>query len=112
MRVWSRGLGRVELGFDLRKVKVEYVDNQMILSGKTEPPASWDFVIKLDVSETFLLGKVAASRSGVSLFSHYLKYKTLNRRMLRERMTEATKTKTGVQPQLRPSQVKPAALAK
>jgi hypothetical protein len=103
MRVWSKGLGRVELGFDLTKVKVEFVDNQLVLSGKTEPPVSWDFVIKVDVSEAWLLGMVGIKKPGLNLFSRYLYYKAMKRKMLRERFVDAKKTRTGVSPQVKQS---------
>ncbi len=103
MRVWSKGLGRVELGFDMSKMKVEFVDNQLILSGKTEPPVSWDFVIKMDVSEAWMLGKVGVKNPGPKYFGRYLYYKLTKRKMLKERLAEAKKTRTGVAPQTRPS---------
>lgn len=106
MRVWSRGLGRVELGFDLRKTKIEFADNELILSGKTEPPAAWDFVVKIDVSEAWLLGKIGIGRSGLSLFSKYLELKTINRKLLKERLTKAVKTRTGVEPQRKQTKAK------
>ena len=112
MRVWSRGLGRVELGFDLTKVVKEFNNNELTLSGKTEPPVSWDFEIKMDVSEVWLLTKLAASKPGLRLFSKYMEYKVTNRKILKERYQEAKKTRTGVQVKIKTPPPRPPPVQK
>lgn len=101
----------MELGFDLTKVKIDFVENELVISGKTEPPVSWDFMIKMDVSEAWKLGRIGLSKPGVTLFSKYIGYKAVKRKMLNERYQNAKKTRTGVQPQVKTSAADKALLA-
>jgi hypothetical protein len=74
MRMWSRGLGRQNLGINLSEINVMTLDeatNFMVkeavepllvelegrkvvtLSGKMLPPTGWEFVITLDLKDFF-----------------------------------------------------------
>jgi hypothetical protein len=76
MRMWSRGLGRQNLGIDLSEVNVmtleeatDYMVNEAVepllkeldgrkivaLSGKMLPPTGWEFVITMDLKDFFAI---------------------------------------------------------
>jgi len=98
MRVWSRGLGRVELAADLKKVKVIADGKTLYIVGRTEPPVSWDFVVRLDVCELWPVIRLMVNKQGGKLFNEYLKLKLFNSNELKEGYKEAVKTRSGIKP--------------
>ncbi|SPD75444.1 hypothetical protein PITCH_A610002 [uncultured Desulfobacterium sp.] len=76
MRMWSRGLGRQNLGINLLDTKLMTLDealdymmseakgpmlreikseNVICLSGKILPPTGWEFVIVLEIKDIFIV---------------------------------------------------------
>jgi len=100
VRVWSRGLGRVELAADLRRVKALYEGGTLIIVGKTEPPVSWDFVVSLNSAELWDIAEVVLNRHGLKFVGRYSKLRLLNRKQLRENHAKAIATRTGIKPEL------------
>lgn len=99
MKMWSRGLGRVELAVDLRKTEIIYHNKKLYVVGKTEPPASWEFVITIDAAEVWRLVGVILNKKGLNLIVENIKMEISNRKGLKARYNEATKTRTGLTPQ-------------
>jgi len=99
MRVWSRGLGRVELAADLKRVKVVYDGGTLFIVGKSEPPVSWDFVVSIDSSELWRVSRVVLNRHGVGFTSKYLRMRLFDRRKLSADLARATVTRTGIKPE-------------
>jgi len=99
MRVWSRGLGRVELAADLKRVKVVYDGGTLFIVGKSEPPVSWDFVVSIDSSELWRVSRVVLNRHGVGFTSKYLRMRLFDRKKLSADLARATVPRTGIKPE-------------
>lgn len=100
MRVWSRGLGRVELAADLRRVKAVYEGGTLIIVGKTEPPVSWDFVVSLNPAELWDIAGVVLNRHGLKFMGKYTKLRLLDGKQLRADHAKAIAPRTGIKPEL------------
>ena len=98
MRVWSRGLGRVELAADIRRAKALYEGGTLIIVGKTEPPVSWDFVVSLNSAELWDIAEVVLNRHGLKFVGRYSKLRFLNRKQLRVDHAKAIAPRTGIKP--------------
>ncbi|MFQ6012470.1 MAG: hypothetical protein ACE5LS_02345 [Thermoplasmata archaeon] len=98
MRVWSRGLGRVELAADLNKVKVVFDGDSFYIVGRTEPPVGWDFVVRLSPSETESIVKLLLNRQIGRFLTRFLGLRAWKSDQLAEQLKEATTTRTGVRP--------------
>ncbi len=98
MRVWSRGLGRVELAADLKKVDIAYDGKSLYVTGRTEPPVSWEFVLVLNPCELWPIIKLVMTQEGSKFLGKYLKLRAFNKQQLQENYEEATHTKTGIKP--------------
>jgi hypothetical protein len=98
MRVWSRGLGRVELAADLKKVDIVYDGKSLYVTGRTEPPVAWEFVVILNPCELWPIMRLVMTKEGGKFLGKYLKLRALDKRQLNENYKEATHTKTGVKP--------------
>ncbi len=98
MKVWSRGLGKVELGFNLKEVAVKFEEDNFVIRGKTQPPVVWEFMIRIDASEPMLLAKLLMNKPGMKLFFRWLRYKLFDRKSLKKRFAEAIKTGTVAKP--------------
>jgi hypothetical protein len=109
MRVWSRGLGRVELAADLNKVKVMYDGKSLYITGRTEPPVGWDFVVVLNSCELWPIVKAVMNKQGGKFFLKYVKLRATDRKALKENYAEATHTRTGVKPELEYAEILKAA---
>ncbi len=72
MRVRSKGLGRIELHFDLSKAKVDRQNPQLVLSGKTERPVVWDFAISIEENDMGSLFKLMFRKASIGFFFHFL----------------------------------------
>ena len=90
MRMWSRGLGRQNIGINLSEIRVmglnealdfmlkearepllEELDSQKVvaLSGKMLPPTGWEFVITLGFKDLFAMAwKLVTWKTFKSLF--------------------------------------------
>ena len=99
MRVWSRGLGRVELAADLKRVKIVYDGGTLFIVGRSEPPVSWDFVVSIDSSELWRVSRVVANRHGAGFTARYLWMRLFNRKKLSADLAKATSTRTGIKPE-------------
>lgn len=100
MRVWSKGLGRVELAADLKKVRILYDGNAILLTGKTEPPVSWEFVVVLSSTELWPMLKLVISNAGMRFASKWLKLRLFNRKAMEEGYKVAIKTRPGAKPEI------------
>jgi len=98
LRVWSRGLGKVELAIDLKKAHIVYERKKIYIMGKTEPPVSWDFVMSVDAAEVGRLVRAFGNKQGIQLIGQYAKMRLFSPKELKTRYVEATKTRTGVRP--------------
>jgi hypothetical protein len=98
--VWSRGLGRVELGIDLRKARVYCDGSHFFITGKTEPPVTWDFVMRISVSEAWIIAKILLSGAVRKYILGYLSRRLFNRKVLKEELDNAVKTRTGIRPEV------------
>jgi hypothetical protein len=98
VRVWSKGLGRVELAINLDKVDVDFNDGYYIIKGVTEPPVVWNYYILISESEVMTMLKLASKKEAFRLFLRWLKYRLFNRKKLKERFIEATTTRTAIKP--------------
>ena len=98
MRVWSRGLGRVELAADLKKAQVSFDGDSLYIVGRTEPPVKWDFVVRLNPCETEAIMKLILNRQGGRFISRFLRLRTLSPDRLGKNYKEATTMRTGVRP--------------
>ncbi|MDG6922251.1 MAG: 4Fe-4S binding protein, partial [Nitrososphaerota archaeon] len=100
MRVWSKGLGRVELAADLRKVKVIYDGKALLLTGKTEPPVSWEFVVVLSSTELWPMLKLVISNAGRRFVTKWVRLRLFDRAALQEEYKFAIKTRPGAKPEV------------
>lgn len=100
MRVWSKGLGRVELAADLRKVRIIYDGKSLLLTGKTEPPVSWEFVVVLSSTEMWPMLKLVMSNAGRRFLSKWLKLRLFDRATMQEEYKFAIKTRPGAKPEI------------
>ncbi|MFQ5986612.1 MAG: hypothetical protein ACE5KQ_04580 [Thermoplasmata archaeon] len=98
MRVWSRGLGRVELAADLNTVKTVFDGKNFYIVGRTEPPIGWDFIVRLSPSEMESIMKLMMSRHIGGFLSRFLGLRMRRSTTLAEEFQEATTTRTGVRP--------------
>lgn len=105
MRVWSRGLGRVELAADLKKVRIIYDGKSMYLTGKTEAPLGWDFVVVIDSTELWPMAKLVSNGKGLKFLSRWLKLRLFDHKALKEGYNKATKTRSGVKPDIEYAQI-------
>ena len=100
LRVWSKGLGRVELAADLKKVRVLYDGNAILLTGKTEPPVSWEFVVVLSSTELWPMMKLVVSNAGRRFFTKWLKLRLFDNKAMAEGYRLAIKTRPGAKPEI------------
>jgi hypothetical protein len=100
LRVWSKGLGRVELAVDLNKARVMHDGNSLLLTGKTAPPVSWEFVIVLSSTELWPLMKLVMSNAGRRFFRRWLKLRLFDRKAMEEEYKTAIKTRPGAKPEI------------
>lgn len=98
MKVWSRGLGRVELAIDLKKTKIVYSNKKLYLVGRTAPPAAWDFVMSVDSTELWRLVRTLMNKEGMKFIWQYPKIRIAKPKEFKERYQETIKTRTGVKP--------------
>jgi hypothetical protein len=98
VRVWSRGLGRVELAADLERVKVIYDGGTLFLVGKSEPPVSWDFVVSLDSAELWKVTRLAFNRPGMGFMLRYFKLRLFDRKQLAAHRAKSTTPRVGTNP--------------
>lgn len=98
MRVWSRGLGRVELAMDVRKVVTVFDGKALYLTGRTEPPVGWDFVVIISPSEAGALVRLMLQYKVGLFFRRFLRLKATHRSQLPQDYSVAVRTRTGVKP--------------
>lgn len=99
MKVWSRGLGRVELAIDLKKAGIIFDGKRLFIVGKTEPPVSWEFVMSADASEFWCLARTVLNRRGIRFILKYMFLKLLRPGDFKERYADATRCRTGLKPE-------------
>jgi hypothetical protein len=99
LKVWSRGLGRVELAADLEKVRVIHEGDTLFLVGKSEPPVSWDFIVSLDSSELWRIFGLALNRQGLGFSLRYLWLRLFDNKRLVANRIKSTKTRVGTNPE-------------
>ena len=95
MRMWSRGLGRQNLGINLSNTKLMSLDealdymmseakgpmlqevkneNVICLSGKILPPTGWEFVIVLEFKDIFIVAwKLTSWKTLKSILRYFFK---------------------------------------
>jgi hypothetical protein len=100
MRVWSRGLGRVELAMDVKKVVTVFDGKALYLTGRTEPPVGWDFVVIIGPSEAGALVKLMLQYKVGLFFRKFLRLKATHRKQLAADYAVAVRTRTGVKPDI------------
>lgn len=102
MRVWSKGLGRVELAADLKKVRVLYDKdgNAILLTGKTEPPVSWEFVVVLSSAELWPVAKLVMTNAGRRFITKWLNFRLFDHKGKDEAYKLAVKTRPGAKPEI------------
>ena len=100
MRVWSRGLGRVELAMDVQKVVTVFDVNALYLTGRTEPPVGWDFVVIIGPSEAGALVRLLLQYKVGRFFRRFLRLKMTKPKELGEDYKVAVRTRTGVKPDI------------
>jgi hypothetical protein len=100
MRVWSRGLGRVELAMDVKKVVTVFDGKALYLTGRTEPPVGWDFVVIIGPSEAGALVKLMLQYKVGLFFRKFLRLKATRRQQLASDYAVAVRTRTGVKPDI------------
>lgn len=72
LRIRSKGLGRIELLFDLAKVDISKGNEEVVITGKTQRPVIWDFKITISEREVPSLFKIALSKPVRTLILSYL----------------------------------------
>jgi len=72
LRIRSKGLGRIELLFDLGKVDVSQGTEEVVITGKTQRPVIWDFKITISEREVPSLFKIAFSKPVRTLIASFL----------------------------------------
>ncbi len=100
MRVWSRGLGRVELAMDVKKVVTVFDGDALYLTGRTEPPVGWDFVVIIGPSEAGALVRLMLQYKVGLFFRRFLRLKMTHRKELAKDYAVAVRTRTGVKPDI------------
>ena len=68
------------------------------MTGKTEPPVGWDFVVVLNSAELWPMLKLVMNNKGRRFFQRWLKLRLFDHKGLESKYIEATKTRTGVKP--------------
>jgi hypothetical protein len=71
MKIWSRGLGKISLDFDLGECDVDVENDELILKGKVKKPVDWEFWIRISRDDTLNLLKIGMSRASFSFFIKY-----------------------------------------
>ncbi|MEM4281577.1 MAG: hypothetical protein QXH32_01620 [Candidatus Caldarchaeum sp.] len=99
MKVWSRGLGRVELAIDLKKANIVFDGKRLYIVGKTEPPVSWEFVMSADTAEFWRLARTILNRHGIHFILKFIIQRLIKPREHKKSYEEATKCRTGVKPE-------------
>ena len=99
MKVWSRGLGRVELAIDLKKANILFDGNRLFIVGRTEPPVSWEFVMSADTSEFWRLARTVLNRQGIRFILKFMSLRLLRPGENKKKYEEATKCRTGLKPE-------------
>ncbi len=112
MRVWSRGLGRVELAMDVRKVVTVFDGKALYLTGRTEPPVGWDFVVIIGPSEAGSLVRMMLQYKVGLFFRRFLHLKMTAKQQLAEDYALAVRTRTGVKPDIEYAEILKLAPAK
>ncbi len=51
MKIWSKGLGRIELIVDLCHYSVDMENNDTVIKGVTNEPVQWNFTITLEEND-------------------------------------------------------------
>jgi hypothetical protein len=73
LRIRSKGLGRIELLFDLSKVNLEQGDGgHLVITGKTLRPVVWDFRITISERDVLPIMKIAFRKPVRSLVATFL----------------------------------------
>lgn len=80
MRVRSKGLGRIELLFDIEKLNYSEENGHLVITGKTLRPVVWDFRIAISENEVPSLVKVAFRKPVRLLVTRFLKNAILLKR--------------------------------
>jgi hypothetical protein len=63
MKIWSRGLGKMTLEFDLGSCNVVNEEEELVLKGKVGPPVNWEFWIRINREDVPGFMKVAMRRT-------------------------------------------------
>lgn len=90
----------MELAADLRKVKVIYDGKALLLTGKTEPPVSWEFVVVLSSTELWPMLKLVISNAGRRFVTKWVRLRLFDRAALQEEYKFAIKTRPGAKPEV------------
>ncbi|MGB6442196.1 MAG: hypothetical protein WBF81_02735, partial [Thermoplasmata archaeon] len=112
MRVWSRGLGRVELAMDVRKVVTVFDGKALYLTGRTEPPVGWDFVVIIGPSEAGSLVRMMLQYKVGLFFRRFLHLRMTQKQQLAADYALAVRTRTGVKPDIEYAEILKLAPAK
>lgn len=90
----------MELAADLKKVRVLYDGNSMLLTGKTEPPVSWEFVVVLSSTELWPMMKLVMTNAGRRFITKWLKLRMFDHKGMEEGYKFAIKTRPGAKPEI------------
>ncbi|MFQ5762571.1 MAG: hypothetical protein ACE5PO_06020 [Candidatus Bathyarchaeia archaeon] len=79
MKVRSKGLGKMELEFNMGAVRVTRENGQLIVQGKTVAPVVWDFRITVTEEELPHLMKLATCKKSTGFFIRWLCNRSIDR---------------------------------